>query len=654
MILSLFLLPFLFFICFLSFIPTSTSQLSISILSYRFSGKLNVVSALSVSEITVIPTTGISTLSTGSINTILASNNTSGRDPVYELRQAIGTPLVIPTKNGSELRSVNSTNVPTPFVNLRAEPSLQPYRSSFTKTVNTENEMPTPFVSSVVQLSPTPSKATSPTVNPASNSSASHSASVNPTHSSLPMDSTSAQSKSTASNSTQPKPTPSASTHSKPISSTSIQPKPTSTTGSEPPSSLSLVRKWDQECGNLPYSASFACYDKHFQEYYRLNDSSLWNVKSYFNSLIDTNPTPITEPCHSFETFLNRHYSLLTKNCTDVHQYSHCQVYSLIEFNPFKQTCSSWHRQPYVHKEYTGVTLVTQISLSRIDRLPYHLARWKELKVILVMITQMELQEAWTKLAAFKESSLRFILYVVDPQFTPYFINTTDPWTVLQRTRPFYSLNLFRDIAIESITTTHFLMIDGDVFVSADTMKDIERQKSILTRFDTFLILPLFSPTVAKRYRCRFYSCKAEWDMVPLVRKDLERVFRKRRVIAFKGRFHKYQNGNKWIQSRDVYATQVHITGEIEPYGVFRRSALNTFYHPYYVDYGFNKIEFFHRLIVEKYQFYLLPEAFGYDIPHPRSSASNSWSSQRKGTRAMDILWMRMCRENPDRFKCRY
>ena len=486
MILSLFLLPFLFFICFLSFIPISTSQLSISILSYRFSGKLNVVSALSVSEITVIPTTGISTLSTGSINTILASNNTSGRDPVYELRQAIGTPLVIPTKNGSELRSVNSTSVPTPFVNLRAEPSLQPYRSSFTKTVNTENEMPTPFVSSVVQLSPTPSKATSPTVNPASNSSASHSASVNPTHSSLPMDSTSAQSKSTASNSTQPKPTPSASTHSKPISSTSIQPKSTSTTGSGPPSSLSLVRKWDQECGNLPYSASFACYDKHFQEYYRLKDSSLWNVKSYFNSLIDTNPTPITEPCHSsnlfscsfigFETFLNRHYSLLTKNCTDVHQYSHCQVYSLIEFNPFKQTCSSWHRQPClshllhscldVHKEYTGVTLVTQISLSRIDRLPYHLARWKELKVILIMVTRSNLQEAWTKLAAFKEPSLRFILYVVDPQFTPYFIKNTDPWTVLQRTRPFYSLNLFRDIAIESITTTHFLMIDGDVFVS--------------------------------------------------------------------------------------------------------------------------------------------------------------------------------------------
>ena len=39
----------------------------------------------------------------------------------------------------------------------------------------------------------------------------------------------------------------------------------------------------------------------------------------------------------------------------------------------------------------------------------------------------------------------------------------------------------------------------------------------------------------------------------------------------------------------------------IHRYGVFRRSALNTFYHPYYVDYGFNKIEFFHRLIVESW-----------------------------------------------------
>ena len=272
------------------------------------------------------------------------------------------------------------------------------------------------------------------------------------------------------------------------VNSTSIQHQRIHSIGSDLSSSLNLVHKWDQECGDLSYSASFACYDKHYQDYYQFKNSSLWNAKYYFNSLIDTNPTHITEPCRSsnplsfsligFESFLNRHYSQLTKNCSDIHRYSHCQVYSLIEFSPFNLTCSSWHRQPCwsftlhsfldIHKEYTGVTLLTQISLSRVDRIPYHLARWKELKVIVIMLEKKELKKAWKTLVSFREPSLRFILYVVDPQYTPYLIKRTNPWTVQYKSHPFYSFNLFRDIAIESITTTHFLMIDGDVFISSE------------------------------------------------------------------------------------------------------------------------------------------------------------------------------------------
>ncbi len=35
-------------------------------------------------------------------------------------------------------------------------------------------------------------------------------------------------------------------------------------------------------------------------------------------------------------------------------------------------------------------------------------------------------------------------------------------------------------------------------------------------------------------------------------------------------------------------------------YGVFRRSVLNAFYNPYFVDFGYNKMEFFRRLIMER------------------------------------------------------
>ena len=249
-----FVLLFLFFSCLLSFNVIVTPPLSVGVLSYRFGNKLNSISSLSVSGITVMPVNSISTPSAASTNTVLPSNSTKGRD---HIQQGMEKPLVS----------------------------------------HKENKTP-------------PSSA-------------------------------------------QPKPTSPASNHS-----------PTSTTGSAPSSSLNLVRKWDEECGGLSYSDSFACYDKHYHNYYKFKDSSLWDAKLHFNSLIDTNPTPFTEPCQSsnqislsfidFESFYTRHYSQLTKNCSDTHQYSHCQVYSLIDFNPYKKTCSSWHRQPclYPHSSF--------------------------------------------------------------------------------------------------------------------------------------------------------------------------------------------------------------------------------------------------------------------------------------------------------------
>ena len=101
------------------------------------------------------------------------------------------------------------------------------------------------------------------------------------------------------------------------------------------------------------------------------------------------------------------------------------------------------------------------------NRVPYHIARWKDLKVIVVMVKRNELKEAWNRLSVFKDPSLRFILYIVDLRSTPYFIKSANPREVQKRQQPFYSLNLYRDIGIESITTTHFLIIDGDVFVSS-------------------------------------------------------------------------------------------------------------------------------------------------------------------------------------------
>ena len=59
-----------------------------------------------------------------------------------------------------------------------------------------------------------------------------------------------------------------------------------------------------------------------------------------------------------------------------------------------------------------------------------------------------------------------------------------------------------------------------------------------------------------------------------------------------------------------------------------RRSQTNPIFHPYYINYGFNKVSFISRLIYDGkevddlvliigFHFYVIPYAFGVDIPHP-------------------------------------
>ena len=51
-----------------------------------------------------------------------------------------------------------------------------------------------------------------------------------------------------------------------------------------------------------------------------------------------------------------------------------------------------------------------------------------------------------------------------------------------------------------------------------------------------------------------------------------------------------------WSQDTNETIMPVQLSGEKEPYGVFRRSALNPLYHPFFLDYGRDKVELYWRL----------------------------------------------------------
>ena len=112
----------------------------------------------------------------------------------------------------------------------------------------------------------------------------------------------------------------------------------------------------------------------------------------------------------------------------------------------------------------TSYHLIT--SLNRFDRLPYLLRRWKGDVVIGLFITTGEIERAVRLINKYSSNRrIIFVLYIkeIKPSINPHYVG-------MKKIRYFNSIfpiNFLRDLCIESISTTHYLYLDGDVFVSS-------------------------------------------------------------------------------------------------------------------------------------------------------------------------------------------
>lgn len=76
-------------------------------------------------------------------------------------------------------------------------------------------------------------------------------------------------------------------------------------------------------------------------------------------------------------------------------------------------------------------------------------------------------------------SRLKFVLYIKDtfPSVKPFYRG--------RKGRRYFDsifpINFLRDLCIESITTTHYLYLDGDVFVSGMTLGDVLFRKFVFS-----------------------------------------------------------------------------------------------------------------------------------------------------------------------------
>ena len=123
-----------------------------------------------------------------------------------------------------------------------------------------------------------------------------------------------------------------------------------------------------------------------------------------------------------------------------------------------------------------AVTLTTQMSyvrpffshcsFNRFDRLPFLLKRWKGPISIGTFVKKEEYPDFSDYIADYMGLPITFSVYVpLGLENSSYYIRRDGSRELFPKT--LYPMNLLRDLAIESIKTSHYMYIDADFFISS-------------------------------------------------------------------------------------------------------------------------------------------------------------------------------------------
>ena len=113
-----------------------------------------------------------------------------------------------------------------------------------------------------------------------------------------------------------------------------------------------------------------------------------------------------------------------------------------------------------IKANFTGVTMTLPLSLNRMDRLYLHLDRWKGPMSIAVQVNEEDFMNLIRIVNVVKRNNVRFTFYIVKKpveskyQCTFKSMNGTDV-----HYESCYAINILRNLAIETIKTSHFLII---------------------------------------------------------------------------------------------------------------------------------------------------------------------------------------------------
>lgn len=115
---------------------------------------------------------------------------------------------------------------------------------------------------------------------------------------------------------------------------------------------------------------------------------------------------------------------------------------------------------------------------------------------ICIVLSESDISNLNRLVDPFLNRGITFTFYIAkefpDNQYHSYYVLDDKRGKFRNYNRVIYPMNIARDLAIESVTTTHYLFIDIDFFISDTLYDNLLSSSSLLSKQKSVFLLPIF------------------------------------------------------------------------------------------------------------------------------------------------------------------
>jgi len=199
-----------------------------------------------------------------------------------------------------------------------------------------------------------------------------------------------------------------------------------------------------------------------------------------------------------------------------------------------------------------------------------------------------------------------------------------------------YPINRLRNLALQRVITSHFLLTDIDLWPSVNSYNEVLAHGiHFASKSRTALVLPAFEyvSSASKRDLEKNAVRTAVAAELPEDFEQLQECSKGKnarcRIFKSSTDTHLTSNYEKWWRSSDLYRISCFQSLRYEPYLVLPNLNSTPTFDERFVGYGKNKIQWIQHLRLVGFNFYVVPKAFVMHCPHPTSSSRQNWAAHK-------------------------